>query len=71
MPSLADIVVVAVIVAAVVACVRWLIRSRCGCADCASAGTCASAYTGRCEVADDMVARAEAAVEDAGAAHQG
>ena len=71
MPSLADIVVVAVIVAVVVACVRRLIRSKGACADCASAGTCPSAYTGHCEVADDMVARAEAAVEDAGAAHQG
>ena len=64
MPSLADIVVVIAIVAAVVACVRWLIRSRGGCVGCASASTCASAFTGRCEVADGMVARAEAAVEE-------
>lgn len=61
----ADIIVLLVIAVAVVAAVRYLVRSnRDGCSDCGSSSTCsAHANGGSCKAADDMLAHVESALE--------
>lgn len=59
-----DIVILAAVAAAVVLCVRHLIRSnKDGCSDCGSASSCSAYETGApCSAAEDMLRHADAAL---------
>ncbi len=63
--SIADVVILAVVVVLCVLAFRSFLRSeKDGCSDCGSASTCSAAHgQGTCKVADDMVARADAALK--------
>ena len=71
--SIADVLVVGVIVVLAVLAVRSFLRSEDdGCNECGSASACSvHAQGGTCKVADDMIARANAAVEARDAGGQG
>ena len=69
--SLADVLIVALVVAAVVVCVRSIVRSnRAGeCADCAVGSSCTVHDSGRCEISHDIVTRAAQAADSYAASH--
>ncbi len=63
--GLVDIVIVVAVAAAVAFCVRRLAKGGAGgCGDCGSRSTCTARATGEgtCKVAQDMVAKADAAL---------
>lgn len=67
--GLVDIVIVVAVAAAVAFCVRRLAKGGAGgCGDCGSRSTCTARTTGEgtCKVAQDMVAKADAALAGRG-----
>ncbi|MEE8681557.1 MAG: FeoB-associated Cys-rich membrane protein [Olsenella sp.] len=64
--NILDVLIILAVVFAFVLAVRSLIKgSKNGCAECGSRGSCTAAATGSpCPVAEDMLARAEKAVDE-------
>ena len=62
--GLVDLLIIAVVAAALILCVRSIRRGDGSCSSCAQGPTCAvrASGRGRCPVADDMVAKADAAL---------
>ncbi|MGN0070771.1 MAG: FeoB-associated Cys-rich membrane protein [Atopobiaceae bacterium] len=64
--NILDVLIIVAVVFAFVLAVRSLIKgSKNGCAECGSRGSCTAALTGgACPAAEDMLSKAEKAVDD-------
>lgn len=61
--SVADIVIVSIVVAIFIFCVRAMIKSQMSgkCIDCSSHSSCSASSTGHCHNSEELVAKAAAA----------